>query len=190
MRPWRCDAVCLLFVFILVDARPIFFPGFSKIKHLNTILLKIYLSCFSHTGCTATLVDVIGTGALLTIASRGGVSLNINVTYVDSMPGTQISGKSRGVIVDAHVLRVGRTVSTIAVDFYDEEDGRLVASGTHVKYVSDKEPDLSKHLGQALSGENIDRPLSTEQLKAGSRGRSKSVRHASAADEHGTRSRL
>lgn len=48
-----------------------------------------------HGGCTATLVDVVGTAALLTISPRGGVSLSINTNYLDPMPGGGV------VLVDA-----------------------------------------------------------------------------------------
>jgi acyl-coenzyme A thioesterase PaaI-like protein len=35
----------------------------------------------------ATLVDTVGTAALVTVSRRSGVSLNINVDYLRGMPG-------------------------------------------------------------------------------------------------------
>lgn len=47
------------------------------------------------------------------------------------------------------VLKVGRSIATIAVDLRDESSGTLVAQGTHVKFVSEKEPDLSQMAARA-----------------------------------------
>lgn len=90
-----------------------------------------------HGGATATLVDVVGTAALLTVSPRPGVSLAINTNYLEAMPGDGV------VLLDAKVLRVGRSVAAITVDLRDEASGRLVAQGTHVKFISPSEPDLS-----------------------------------------------
>ena len=51
-----------------------------------------------HGGCIATIVDVVGTGALLTMNSRGGVSLNINTNYLDAIHGGSV------VLIEAEVL--------------------------------------------------------------------------------------
>ena len=52
-----------------------------------------------HGGCIATIVDIVGTAALLTHISRGGVSLNINTNYLSAMPGGGV------VLIDAKVSR-------------------------------------------------------------------------------------
>jgi acyl-coenzyme A thioesterase 13 len=90
-----------------------------------------------HGGCIATLVDVVGTAAILTNSRRGGVSLNINTNYLSPMPGNGI------VLIDAKVLRIGRSIATASVDLRDVSSGKLVAQGQHVKFISDTEPDLS-----------------------------------------------
>ena len=46
------------------------------------------------------------------------------------------------------VARVGRNVSVINVDLKDDATGKLVAQGSHVKFISQTEPDLS-HLAAA-----------------------------------------
>lgn len=90
-----------------------------------------------HGGATATLIDVVGTAALLTMSPRPGVSLNINTNYLAAMPGGGV------VLLDAKVLRKGRTIAFINVDLTDEASGNLVAQGTHIKFISPSEPDLS-----------------------------------------------
>lgn len=40
-----------------------------------------------HGGAIATLIDVVGTAALLTVGQKGGVSLAINSNYLSPMPG-------------------------------------------------------------------------------------------------------
>ena len=84
------------------------------------------------------MVDVVGTAALLTVAVRGGVSLTINTTYLSPMRG------GRDCLIDARVVRVGRHIATIHVELSDNASGKVVAQGTHVKFISDTEPDLSK----------------------------------------------
>jgi hypothetical protein len=44
-----------------------------------------------HGGCIATLVDVIGSAAIVTLADRGGVSVSINTTYLSPAPIGQAS---------------------------------------------------------------------------------------------------
>ena len=64
-----------------------------------------------HGGCIATLVDVIGTAALLTRSPRGGVSLNINTNYLSAMPGGGI------VLIDATVINENLAVIGSYGDF-------------------------------------------------------------------------
>jgi acyl-coenzyme A thioesterase 13 len=90
-----------------------------------------------HGGCIATLVDVVGTAALLIRSARGGVSLSINTTYLAPLP------LGATALVDARVLRLGRTVAVIEVDIRDAATGELAATGTHVKFISPGEPDLA-----------------------------------------------
>lgn len=53
-----------------------------------------------HGGCTATLIDTVGSAALITVSTRSGVSLNISTTYLSAMPAGE------DVEVDARVVRV------------------------------------------------------------------------------------
>lgn len=89
-----------------------------------------------HGGCIATIVDIVGTAALLTRSTRAGVSLNIATTYLKAIPGNAV------VQVDACILRQGRTIATVNVDIVDESTGEVCARGVHTKFISSSEPDL------------------------------------------------
>ena len=82
-----------------------------------------------HGGAAATLVDVVGTIAIITgdRGHRPGVTTDLNVSYF--APG-------RGaVIADATVLKSGRTLAYVCVDIRREDDGVLVAQGRMTKHL-------------------------------------------------------
>lgn len=85
-----------------------------------------------HGGAVATLVDVIGTIAIMTSdrLGRPGVTTDLNVSYFAAGKGV--------VIAEAHVLKSGKTLAFVTVDVRREEDGVLVAQGR-----------MTKHLGPA-----------------------------------------
>lgn len=56
----------------------------------------------------ATLVDVIGSGALLTLSERGGVSLNINTNYLNALP------MGRTALIMARVIKLGGRIATVS----------------------------------------------------------------------------
>ncbi|GAX79485.1 hypothetical protein CEUSTIGMA_g6926.t1 [Chlamydomonas eustigma] len=86
-----------------------------------------------HGGCIATLVDTVGTAALITVSDRSGVSVNIAVTYLLPSPSGQ------NVTVEARVIKSGRALATIQVDI-KLQDGRVAATGLHTKYLEVGEP--------------------------------------------------
>jgi hypothetical protein len=53
------------------------------------LLLLSLLVCCWHVCCfaAATLVDVVGSAALVTLSDKGGVSLAINTLYLNPMQG-------------------------------------------------------------------------------------------------------
>ncbi len=53
-----------------------------------------------HGGCSATIVDTVGSAALVTISKRPGVSIAIHTTYLAGMPAGE------DVEVEAKVLKV------------------------------------------------------------------------------------
>lgn len=113
-----------------------------------------------HGGCAATLVDVCGTAAIVSVSESSGVSLHIGVDYLSPAPvgGGGAAGKNF-VVVDSRVVRVGRTIAVANVEIYysvgkggegeeaeeEERGGKrrvLVAQGTHIKHVGS--PDKSR----------------------------------------------
>eukprot|EP00850_Spirogloea_muscicola_P015618 SM000121S26015 [mRNA] locus=s121:386995:387878:+ [translate_table: standard] len=83
-----------------------------------------------HGGAIATLVDVVGSAALVSLTgSSSGVSTDINVSYIAS------AKAETEVEIDAKVLRVGKTLAVIQVDIRAVETGSLVAQGRHTKYL-------------------------------------------------------
>ena len=101
-----------------------------------------------HGGCVASIVDVVGTAAILTRSKKGGVSVSINVTYHSPAPGGQ------AVRISATAVRVGRTLATAEVDVRLASTGELVGRGTHVKFMSPNEPEITAYLpgGAAAAG--------------------------------------
>lgn len=83
-----------------------------------------------HGGCIATLVDVIGTAALVTKTQLAGVSVEINVSYMGS------AKLGEEVEVVAKVLKVGSSLATVQVDLRTTRSGRAVAQGRHTKFVA------------------------------------------------------
>lgn len=81
----------------------------------------------------ATLVDTVGTSALCTVSARSGVSLSISIDYFSPQPGMQ------EVNIVSQVVKIGKTIATIAVELRHKTTGRLIASGRHMKFLSDKE---------------------------------------------------
>jgi len=84
-----------------------------------------------HGGCMATVVDTVGTAALCTVSAKAGVSLSISIDYFSPQPGME------EVSISAQVVKVGKTIATIAVELHNKKTGRLVASGRHMKFLSD-----------------------------------------------------
>ena len=86
-----------------------------------------------HGGCISTIVDVVGTLALLGVdPTRAGVSIEMNQTFCSAAKvGDRVSAVGT-------VLRYGRTMGftevTIAILEADGSVGRTVAVGRHTKY--------------------------------------------------------
>jgi len=84
-----------------------------------------------HGGAVATLVDDVGTLALITADrdGRAGVSTDLNVSWFSPAPG------GVDVIAEATVLKVGRTLGFVTVDIRRESDNVLVAQGRMTKFM-------------------------------------------------------
>ncbi|XP_009353902.2 acyl-coenzyme A thioesterase 13 [Pyrus x bretschneideri] len=86
---------------------------------------------FMHGGATATLVDLVGSAALLSSGALNfGVSVEINVSYLDSAyPGEEVEIESR-------TLRVGKSVGVVSVELRKKKTGKIIAQGRHTKYLA------------------------------------------------------
>lgn len=81
-----------------------------------------------HGGFIATIVDVVGTLALLTKDhNKPGVSLDLNVTYIQA---AQIGDK---ITCKGKVLKLGNSFGFTEVELFRESDGKLIATGRHTK---------------------------------------------------------
>ena len=80
-----------------------------------------------HGGATSTLIDVVGTMAVLSKDPvRPGVSVELNTSFVSAAKvGSEITCEGR-------LLKLGRKLAYTQVDVYGE-DGKLVATGRHTK---------------------------------------------------------
>lgn len=88
---------------------------------------------YAHGGAIATLVDSISTIALMTHdieKAAPGVSLDLSVQYLSAIP------EGSTVIVQAETVRKGRSVAFLAVNLHDKETKKLLARGSHVKFVT------------------------------------------------------
>ncbi len=85
-----------------------------------------------HGGAIATLVDDAGTLAIISAdgAGRPGVTTDLNVTYFRTgRPGETI-------LIEAEVLKSGRTMAFVSVDLRRERDGARIAQGRMTKFLS------------------------------------------------------
>ncbi|HEY1737834.1 MAG TPA: PaaI family thioesterase [Acidimicrobiia bacterium] len=82
-----------------------------------------------HGGAAATLVDMVGSIAIVTADRHGrfGVSTDLNVTWLAPAP------LGEWVTVEATVLKTGRTMAFVAVDIRRESDGVLAVQGRMTK---------------------------------------------------------
>ena len=85
-----------------------------------------------HGGAIATIVDDAGTMAIMSgdRDGRPGVTTDLNVTYVAAAKAGEV------VLVEANVLKAGRTMAFVAVDLRRERDGALVAQGRMTKFLA------------------------------------------------------
>lgn len=81
-----------------------------------------------HGGATSTLVDVVGTMALLTQDPlRAGVSVELSVSFLAA---TKVG---EDVVIEGRVLRQGKKLGFTQVDLRRKSDGALLATGRHTK---------------------------------------------------------
>jgi acyl-coenzyme A thioesterase 13 len=82
-----------------------------------------------HGGAIATIVDVLTTAALLTMTTRGGVSVELSCAYC--APATL----EETVRVECEVVKMGKTLAWMECRMTRASDGEVVATGKHTKFL-------------------------------------------------------
>ena len=82
-----------------------------------------------HGGAAATLVDIAGSIAIIDADpySRYGVSTDLNVTWFAPVP------LGDAAVVDARVLKTGKSLAFVVVEIHRESDNALCAQGRMTK---------------------------------------------------------
>jgi acyl-coenzyme A thioesterase 13 len=82
-----------------------------------------------HGGAAATLVDIVGTLAIINADrdNRFGVSTDLNVTWLAPIP------LGDAAVVDARILKAGRTLAFVTVEIRRESDDVLCVQGRMTK---------------------------------------------------------
>ncbi|WJX40996.1 hypothetical protein P8452_28416 [Trifolium repens] len=86
---------------------------------------------YLHVGAITTLVDLVGAAAIPAAGFplETGVSVKINVTCLDA------AYINEEIEIDARVLRVGKTIAAVSVEFRKKRTGQIFAQGRHTKYL-------------------------------------------------------
>lgn len=86
----------------------------------------------------ATLFDVVTSGALVSVAPHGGVSVHMSINYFCPTPGGDVCE------VDAKVTKVGRALAFSEVVIKNKTTGQITAKGTDIKFVPAMQPSNSQ----------------------------------------------
>ncbi|TVU14435.1 hypothetical protein EJB05_37905 [Eragrostis curvula] len=86
---------------------------------------------YLRSGVTATLTDQLGSAVFFCSGlATSGVSLEINVSYVD------VAAIGEEIEVEGKLLRAGKSVGVVSVDFRKKKTGKFIAQGRHTKYLA------------------------------------------------------
>ncbi|XP_039687658.1 acyl-coenzyme A thioesterase 13 [Medicago truncatula] len=88
-------------------------------------------SKYLHGGAITTLVDIVGAAAIPAAGFpwNSGVSIEINISCFDA---TYVNEE---IEIDARVLRIGKAVAVVSVEFKKKKTGQVFAQGRHTKYI-------------------------------------------------------
>ncbi len=89
----------------------------------------------------ATLFDVVTSGALVSVAPHGGVSIHMSIDYFRPTPGGGVCE------VDARVTKLGRALAFSEVVIKNKTTGQITAKGTDIKFVPAVQPSGSQGKG-------------------------------------------
>ncbi|KAH7718917.1 Protein C25H3.3 [Aphelenchoides avenae] len=86
-----------------------------------------------HGGFSATLVDIVTTTALIATERQSpGVSVDLHMTYLNS---AKIGDT---VVLDASVIKAGRSTAFTRAELYRKHDMKPIATGLHTKALLDR----------------------------------------------------
>ncbi|AQK43736.1 uncharacterized protein LOC100286193 [Zea mays] len=85
---------------------------------------------YLRSGVTATLADQLGSAVFFCSGlPSSGVSLEISVSFVDA------AAVGEEIEVEGKLLRAGKSVGVVSVDFRKKKTGKLMAQARHTKYL-------------------------------------------------------
>ncbi|KAI4336434.1 hypothetical protein L6164_014963 [Bauhinia variegata] len=84
---------------------------------------------YLHSSVIATLVDLVGSAAIRTVGGRVGVSVDINVSYLDA------ASADDDIEIEAKALLVGKAVRVISVELRKKKTRKIFAQGRHTLYL-------------------------------------------------------
>ncbi|CAK9316399.1 unnamed protein product [Citrullus colocynthis] len=81
-------------------------------------------------GASALLVDCLGHAAVKTLGpSSTGVSLEINLSFFDA------ACLDEEIEIDSKVLRMGKTIAVVNIEFRKKSNGKIIAQGRLTTYI-------------------------------------------------------
>lgn len=87
-----------------------------------------------HGGVIASLIDILSSFpiAVFDFENRGGVSTDINVTYMNA----SLSGDV--VLIETQCLKSGKFMAFSHTKLFDKNSGKILAMGSHTKFLETK----------------------------------------------------
>ncbi|CAG0886213.1 unnamed protein product [Cyprideis torosa] len=84
-----------------------------------------------HGGAIATAIDSISTIGLMTVGEEAipGVSVDLHVSYLSSVQ------EGDTVVLQSRLKKMGKTLAFLDVDVLDAETHKIIARGSHTKFV-------------------------------------------------------
>lgn len=86
----------------------------------------------------ATLFDVVTSGAIISVAPHGGVSVNMSIDYFHATPSGQVCE------IDAKLTKLGRALAFTEVIVRNKSTGQIAATGTDIKFIPSVPPSSNK----------------------------------------------
>ncbi|CAG8491810.1 9917_t:CDS:2 [Paraglomus occultum] len=88
-----------------------------------------------HGGCTASIIDVCSTGAIIAAATKyfvhGGVSNDLTISYVSAAKEGDV------VLIECSIIKLGKSLANTHTVIRNKNTGQVVAMGSHTKFNSE-----------------------------------------------------